>query len=97
MTSYWPIWLPPGNGTWWQGIDFPPGVVSPYTPVFASICETVPGPDGVPIPHAGSAATMRVNNIAPTYDHVDLLIEVDWNWPLPILIFLEIAPEFAIE
>jgi hypothetical protein len=40
---------------------------------------------------------MRVNNIAPTYDHVDLLIEVDWNWPLPTLIFLEIGPEFAIE
>ena len=95
MTSYWLIDLPPGNGTWYQGVSFPPGVVNPYTPVFASVCETAPGPDGVPIPHAG-AATTRVNNIVPMEDEVVFLVEVDWNWPLPVRVALEIGPEFGI-
>jgi hypothetical protein len=93
--STWIFYLPPGNGTWYQGITFDPGIVNPYTPVFASICETQPGPEGVPTPHDG-AATMRINNVVPKEDEVVLLIEIDWQWPLTYQVALAIGPESGI-
>ncbi len=35
---------------------------------------------------------MRINNIAPGNDYVEVQIEVDWNWPLTMRIQFEIAP-----
>jgi hypothetical protein len=95
IPNFFLVDLPPGNGTWYQPIYLPAGVVNPYTPVFASICETAPGPEGVPTPNAG-AATVRINNIVPEEDVVLLQIEVDWNWPLPLQVALAIGPESGI-
>jgi hypothetical protein len=95
ITTTWIIDLPAGKGTWHQVISFDPGIVNPYTPVFASICETTPGPEGVPTPHDG-VATMRINNVVPMEDQVVLQIEIDWNWPLTFQVALAIGPESGI-
>jgi hypothetical protein len=86
-TTYWPIEVI-GNGLWNQGFNFPSGIVTPDSNVFANICELT-SLGGTPFI---GAATMRINNIAPGNDFVEVQIEVDWNWPLTIRIQFEIAP-----
>lgn len=57
--------------------------------VLASICEHLPygrSAGGVQADRFVGAAVMSIHNIVPGDGYVDVVVEVDWNTPLPIYV-----------